>query len=211
MKSNHGLEATLEFSGATLAILTDSEILKDIPVMSTLIGVFKAAQGISEQIFMSKLAAFLLRLDSIPIEDRQRKVREILENEKQREKVGETMIYMIHSATDRDKPELIALFFAAYVEGYMTVSGLFRCWDAIHNAFPGDLRQFLGLETLPADDQPDEYLVNLGRTGLTLPYDDTLIGGDPGVIPHKVSELGTTFREVYEKMASRIPPSEPLS
>ena len=72
--------------------ILDNVILKDIPVISALIGTYKGIVAIRDQLFAKKVITFLTSLNTLSIEEREQMFNEIEKNGEKRQKVGETIL-----------------------------------------------------------------------------------------------------------------------
>jgi hypothetical protein len=197
MKDHPGMEAALEITEAGLDQLANNQFLADIPVVGVAFKVCKVYSGIRERIYISKLTAFLSRLDSIPQEKQHAMISEVLTDSNERQKVGERLLMILEQLTDQDKPAIMAVFFIAYLRRVIDLPVLLRCWDAIESAYGGDLKILLGVTGEPAFGGGNSHLEYLVRSGLTTPKKSKLIGDDK--IEYFVSSFGNLFINLYHE------------
>ena len=91
----------------------------------------------------------------------------------------------------------MAVFFIAYLRRVIDLPTLLRCWDAIANAYSGDLKILLGISSEPAFGGGNSHLEYLVRSGLTTPKGSKLINDDR--IDYVVSGFGKVFVKVYHE------------
>jgi len=92
-------------------------LLKDIPVVSTLIGIVKYAKSIPDFIFASKVNKFLSSLSSIEQQKIDDFLNEIKEDKEKNNKAGQIVIFNLDAANCLKKAEIIGLLFKAYIQG----------------------------------------------------------------------------------------------
>lgn len=118
------------------SILKDG-LLKDIPIIGSVINVFNLSKKIKESFEASKILKFLIELDGIP-QDKTDQFKEKLENDKVRNHVGEQILLIISRLNEIDKATYIGKLFKLYIENGITQSDFFRLSNMISDAFLGD-------------------------------------------------------------------------
>lgn len=89
----------------------DDGILRDIPILSAIIGVGKVIGNISSVLFTRRLAAFLFNLKDIDSESRKKAIEKWEEDSKYRIHVGETLLNMINRCDDTQKARWLSKLF----------------------------------------------------------------------------------------------------
>lgn len=97
------------------SVLKDG-LLKEVPVVSTIVGLSKMGANIQDRIFLRKLLSFLYPLKDIKPEVRIRMIEEIDSSNQYRVRVGEKLMYIIDSSGDHEIAELVSRVFKAYLE-----------------------------------------------------------------------------------------------
>ncbi len=113
-------------------------ILRDIPIIGTLIGIIKAGHEIKSALFLRKIAIFLKTLSEISDEERNIFVNKFDTLEKQH-KFGETILLLIERAENMEKPKLIAKIINAHILGYIDQKIAFRICAMIDRCYIQDL------------------------------------------------------------------------
>ena len=100
------------------AIMNDG-ILKDIPILSTAVAVYKIGSSIKERNNLKKLVVFLNALNrGILDEDKRNEYQQKFKNnEKFRNQEIEYLLVLIDRYISYDKPQLLAKLYLAYLEG----------------------------------------------------------------------------------------------
>lgn len=91
-------------------------LLKDVPLLSTIIGTFNTVTNIKDRLFLKKLLTFLYELKSISENKIEQQIIEIEEDLKYRTKVGEKLLFIIDKCEDTDKASLTGLLFKSFLE-----------------------------------------------------------------------------------------------
>jgi hypothetical protein len=75
-------------------VLTDG-ILKDLPLIGSLVGLVKTGVNVKDRLFVKKLLTFLTQLNEIPADKRKELMEAIDNSQKYRTKVGEKLLEMV--------------------------------------------------------------------------------------------------------------------
>lgn len=92
------------------AVLEDG-VLKDIPVLGTIVGVGKCIRNVYDIHFAKKLIAFLIPIKDVEPEKRAEAIQRWQEDENYRGMVGETILGMIERCDDAVKAEWLSKLF----------------------------------------------------------------------------------------------------
>lgn len=183
--------------------LLDEGILKDIPVIGTIVKLFKGAMDIRDRIFVTKVAKFLFQLSQCPEKDRQSFEEKTHTDASLKRKVGVTLVLLLDRLDDIEKPDLVAKCFGAYLSGNISFELFRRLAAAIDIAFIDDLKALCQEDT---DLGPEEraLIANLARTGLVDFRSSGAEGtwGEMGSMRYSLSPLGYQLVKIY-KMQSQ--------
>lgn len=142
----------------------DDGILKEIPIVKSIIGAKNIGIAIRDKIFIKKIVSFLYEIKSIPEEDRKKFIERLNKDPKYSYKVGEKLIVIIDRLDDYDKPKLVGKLFRYTIEGKIDYDIFIRLSSVINNCFLSDLPK---LKSFKIDNQSisefDKYqLFNIG-------------------------------------------------
>lgn len=202
---NQLIEAALENAEGVLDSFTESEILKNIPIVGTAIKLIKASSDIRDRIFAAKISRFLISINSVSDEAKTRIKTKVANNPDEARKIGETILLIIEHISDLDKAEMIAKIFLSYIYGYLTPNEFRRISEAIDQAFIDDLRRLVEApaEFLKQSEEP--FMQYLSRTGLTRPVGNSnSTWQDIGKIYYEPSTLGNKFINAYHHSKNTI-------
>ncbi len=96
------------------AVLNDG-ILKNIPVVNSIVGLFKAGLGIKDYYYIEKLLKFLMEFKNIDESLRLKFISEELSDDSKRKKFGEVMLTLIDKNDDAKKFKLYARVFELHI------------------------------------------------------------------------------------------------
>jgi len=171
---------------AELAIdgVMDDGVLKDIPLLGTVIGVMKFGNSINRHLSVKKLYKFLFELHKIPEEKRIKKIDQINSSKKYQSTVGEQTFELLDKIESDGKPEIIGKLFKAVIEEKIDYLTYLRVAHIVKNIF------FYDLEWL--------YFNTVGEEVISSVNDSIFTSG----------LTDTKFVEVYEKAKKEINPLE---
>lgn len=106
-------------------------VLRELPVVSTVLALGKVGASISDRVFAGKLCRFLFSLRHVNEADRQSMAYRLESEESFRGKVGERIVELLDRADSVHKPEMLAKAFAAYARLSIDVAMLNRLHHAI--------------------------------------------------------------------------------
>lgn len=106
-------------------------LLRDIPIVSTLVAIGKVGISINDQIFAKKLVRFLGALAELSVEERVSMVERLDAEEGYRNQVGDKLIEILDRVDSQAKPEMVAKAFRAYADGRIDFEMLNRLNNAI--------------------------------------------------------------------------------
>jgi len=105
-----------DYSEVLIDSLIDDELLKEIPIVRTIINSFKFGINIKDRLFLRKIVSFLLPLTDVSEKNRKEIIESIDDSRKYRIRVGEKLLYIIDSCDDYEVAELISIVFRQYLE-----------------------------------------------------------------------------------------------
>ncbi|MDP1609736.1 MAG: hypothetical protein Q8K62_06455 [Thiobacillus sp.] len=169
-------------------------VLKDVPIVGSLVKLARAGQSVSEELFLRKLARFLADLNSVPVEERERLLEKYPDASEEQRVLGENLLLALERLDDVKKPAILARFFAAYIRSkidYFTFTRLARALEKFNIELLPNLRWFYTREG-PAVENPEEIIHELSLAGLvTVSLEES--GTIDGSASYRNSELGKTF------------------
>ncbi|MHC4123181.1 MAG: hypothetical protein ACYSSI_06370 [Planctomycetota bacterium] len=135
-------QITPDLVEVTLDHVLDNGIIKDIPIVRTIAGIFKATVSIRDRALVKKLVKFISSLNSVSTEIRLQFKAKIDADKKYKINVGEKLLMILERLDDMGKPNLIAHAFHAYMEEQIDFDMFQRLACAIDRSFYPDLMSF---------------------------------------------------------------------
>lgn len=187
-------DAILDLAEVALDQNLADGVLKDVPIVGTLVKLARAGQSVSEELFLRKLARFLADLNAVPVEEREKLLEQYPDTSEEQKVLGENLLLALERLDDVKKPAILARFFAAYIKtkiDYFTFTRLARALEKFNVELLPNLRWFYTREE-PAVETPEEVIHELSLAGLvTVGLEGSgAFGGSAG---YRYSELGKTF------------------
>ncbi|URW79091.1 hypothetical protein [Xiashengella succiniciproducens] len=123
--------------------MLEDGLLKDIPVIGTIVGLGKTSIKITDLLFLKKVISFLSELENVSIKDRKKMIDKIDSSEKFRIKVGEKLLYIIDKCDDHENAQYVSKLFAGYLEREIDYPDFLRGAKVIERIYIGDLVDFI--------------------------------------------------------------------
>jgi len=138
----HLQEVAIELTDAAIDTLTDSELVKEIPVVGTLVRLAKATHSISDRIFAKKVETFVSGTKPVP-EERRAAFHAALEADPAlRRRAGQAIVLALDRADDLQKTAIIGQLYSRFVTQEIPFETLRRLLIAVDRAFIEDLLNF---------------------------------------------------------------------
>ena len=151
-------------------VLLDSELpeglLKDIPIINTIISLTTSVVQLREKFLIIKLTKFLKKLSEIPQAEREKFTNKISNDSRVRKIISENLLLILDKITDLDKPKLLAITLILFIKEEISVDELIVISEGIERCSSVDL---LKLEEFDKKDVPEsskDRLFSAGFLGL---------------------------------------------
>lgn len=159
-----------EYAELGLDVLVEDGLLKDIPVVSTAVAVYKIGKSIHERHHIAKLISFLNEINKgIADEEQRQKYREKFNgNEKFRNKELEYILILIDRYISFDKPQMLAKLYLAYLDGEIIWEEFTMYAEVIDRFLLLDAGKLISSDekTIVHRNIGDEYVLRLVALGL---------------------------------------------
>ena len=135
------IACTSDLAEVGLDAVMEDGILKDIPIVSTAIAIYKIGSSIKERHSIKKLLVFLNEINNGIADEQKRKEyqRKFQRNEKFRNQEVEYLLVLIDRYTSYDKPKLLAKLYLAYLKGDIAWVEFVKYAEVIDLFLNGDL------------------------------------------------------------------------
>ena len=133
-----GYDVLTKLGEVTVDSFMNEGILRDIPIIGTIVGLGKAGVAVRDLLFVRKLQAFLGELDNAS-EERERFARDMESNPEERDRVGMQLMVLLERFEETKKASFLGKAFATYLRGIVTLSSFLRMSRAIDRCLVEDL------------------------------------------------------------------------
>ncbi|WP_291053216.1 MULTISPECIES: hypothetical protein [unclassified Empedobacter] len=149
----------------------EDSILKEIPIISTIIGFNKTINSVKDYLFGKKILNFLNGLSEISIEKRNKAISKINISSDYAQSVGSKLLYIIDSAQDHVTSKIISKLFVAFINEELSYQEFCKASLIINKIDFYDLDQFLNMPDevygynrigMSKSEEIDIYLINSG-------------------------------------------------
>lgn len=188
------VEAALESGEAVTDILMRGEVLAEIPLIGTAIKICKAADSIRDRAFAIKLSRFVMNLESITKEQKNKLKEKMNAGTDEAQKVGEALFFVLERVSDLNKPLLLSKIFLAYIDDVVSSEELRRLCQAVDTAFADDLQQLLTIDSVP-EMAKEPWMFCLVTSGLTRLVGSGMLG-DMGNLYCEITPLGQKLKHI---------------
>ncbi len=196
IKKSDLTELTSEYAEIFADSFFKDGILKDIPIVNTIVGVGKLGFAINDYLFLKKIFSFLLNIKDVPQSEREKLILKIETSEKYQKNVGETILLIINKLDDLEKPKLIGKIFNYFLNEKIDYETFLRLSQSIEKVFLPDIDKLIQMN----DGERIEYeiqnqLFNSGLLSQTRTGDLSIGGGNE----YYINQYGTTLVEIIKK------------
>jgi len=126
IKDSNLQDVTADLAETFTDTLLKEGILKDIPIIGTILSLTRVTINLNDRLLIKKLIYFISELKTIDPEKRKRLIEEIDNSDKQRIKVGEKLLYIIDKCDDHTYAKYVAILFSAFLNEDMTYEEFLR-------------------------------------------------------------------------------------
>jgi len=184
------IDAAVSLAEAGFDALLDDGLLRDLPVVGTLVSLARAGIALRDRIFAKKVARFLLEVSEVPEDERRTFQEELGSNPGKRKALGETLIVLLDRIDDFEKARLLAKSFVALLQKRISEVEFHRICRAIDRVIlAADIRSLANWPTA-VPRIPQEIGVSLSAAGLLELNSDTLyVGGTRDYRKTRIGEL----------------------
>jgi hypothetical protein len=141
LKSDSMVSVGKEYLEVGIDSVLESGILKDIPFVNSVVGVFNAAGSVRDHILATKVLRFLNELAEIGKNERIDLVEKLNEDDKFAGRAGAAVIEMLDRMESDRKPELAAKCFAAFARTEISFDDLRRLVLALERIPSFDIKK----------------------------------------------------------------------
>jgi len=169
LKNSDLLNVNTELAEVALDSFLDEGVLKDIPILGTIIGIGKAAASIRDKLFLKKLIYFLNEVSSVDADKRNTEIGKIQTDIKYQSEVGERLLFILDKCDDHEKSAIIAKFFVAFLKQEIIYDEYLHASAIINQIYIKDLYDFVRNNWSGHKIEKAGHLLNTGMVFLQSP------------------------------------------
>jgi hypothetical protein len=194
---NKFLEASLEGAEAIADSLIESELVKSVPVVGTVLKLISGSLDLRDRIFLAKVQRFIQEIETVSLEEKLKFIRSIESDEEQMRSVGEAALLVLDKLSDLTKAELLGFYFSCFLSGHLDEYQFRRVAAGIDIAFIDDIHRFLkgGTDELRSQKQFMEALFSSGMTTISAGDD----WSEAGELFYEASSMGRSMIDLWQK------------
>ena len=133
-------QLTGDISEAVIDSILKEGLLKELPIIGTVVGLFKVGISFRERSYLKKIYKFLYQLKDISQNEREDFNKSILKNSKTTSDFFEKLLYLIDRLDDTDKAEIVGKLFNALIKEKIKTDDFLRLTSIIDKVYIGDLK-----------------------------------------------------------------------
>lgn len=159
-----------EYAEIGLDAITEDGMLKDIPIVSTAIALYKIGNSIRDRHNLKKLVTFLngINIGICDENERQLYINEFCNDYKHRNQELEYILVLVDRYISYDKPQMLSKLYLAYLRRFINWAQFTIYAEIIDRFLPGDCAIFLsdGDEIITHKNIDNEVVLRLVALGL---------------------------------------------
>jgi len=130
---------TSDLAEVALDVFLKDGVLKEIPIIGSIIGLYKGAMAVRDHIFLKKMVYFLSAIKEVPAEIREDMFLRLEKEGHNRNSVGETMLLILDKVDSYNKARLLGLLLKSLSISVIDYSDFERFSSVVANVFIQDL------------------------------------------------------------------------
>jgi hypothetical protein len=188
-------EVALELAEIGLHSVLEEGVLKEVPMLRTVLAAWKTRTAIHDRLFLRKVASFIRASPKFTQDERESFAREHLSDPEKTKKLSDAIVLILDKLDDLDKPLMLAKVFAALVRGKIDLESFRRLATAIDIGFLSDLRALCEKSALDLHAGLAQNLLRTGLVEIDEQKDRMAVAQVPGRLwlAYRLNNLGKTF------------------
>jgi hypothetical protein len=137
------LDMTADLSEVVIDEVLNEGILKEIPVISTIIRAINVSNSIGNYLFAKKLVAFIYGVRDVDPKRRKKEIEKIDKSEKYQIKIGEKLLFILDRCDDYEKARYIAHLFRAFLVQKISYDEFLKAAHVVERIYMHYLKYFI--------------------------------------------------------------------
>lgn len=201
IKDENFQDVMVNLGETSLDNLIEGGLLKDIPLLGTIVGLTRTTLTIQDKLFTKKVITFLFQLKNTTNESRKKQIDKIERDSQYKTKVGEKLLYIIDKCEDNEKASYIGKLFQCFIEEKIEYDGFLRASRCVELTFLLDLKRFIKEKWDNMDMEVGGDLVGSGLMDVIYTPGDGTWGnlGKGGTLRLYASSIGKKIQELLDE------------
>lgn len=197
-------ELSVDLLESSLDTLFSSEVVKEIPIVKSLIAIGKTGVMLKNRNFIRQTLAFMNELNNgtISVEKKEKFSERIRNGDKKAQEEVERIMLILESTIDLEKSSILAKFVVAYVNENLSYSQFHELTDILNRSYLSDMETLLQIKCGAIEDSTNqelhriERLAGMGLVHKTLKSIAFRGGYGREDVYLRMSSIGTLFCEI---------------
>ncbi|MCX5637033.1 MAG: hypothetical protein NTX52_04980 [Planctomycetota bacterium] len=172
--------------------ILDEGIIKDIPILRTVVSLAKIGFNVRDRICIKKIIGFLAQIGQATQEQREEFAENYCRNTKRFE---EAVMLILEQADCFEKPPLIGKIFKACILGQIAYNDALKLSSMVNRAYWEDVRQLLSDINVQITED-NHSLVNVGLFEVSIRGGGFRARYDPANIHYKITKYGRLLNQI---------------
>lgn len=186
-------ELAIEVASIGLEHFIGEGLLKEIPIVRSIVAAGKTVSAVRDELFQQKVAAFLEGRSSLKQEERTKFAEELARDPEQSKRLWEAVFLHLDRLDDVEKAPMLGKMFAAHARGHIDFSQFRRLARGIDAALVSELRILANKDTVK-ELNSDKFLALLEPAGFAFTSGGTTRLGAQGT-QTRLTGAGQLFRK----------------
>jgi hypothetical protein len=135
-------DLTKELSEVSLDKLIADSTLREIPVIGSLLNLYKVSTGIRELFTIKKIIRFLFQQKGVSVEEKEKFLQKLSDNRGYSDNVFEKLLILLERLDDIEKSKVVGNLFKALVKNKISKEDFFKLCFVVDNSFIDEIRSF---------------------------------------------------------------------
>jgi len=175
-----------------LQLLSENKIVQALSILKEIVSIAKSTNTISDKILAQKVFAFLSPMENLCEDDRNLVIRNYVESEENKEKIGQLVLFHLNSTVNLKKAKLLGFLFLKFIYKNASFDELELAYEVVQRSFYKDIKNFFENRTLSNAPESTDYYQNLISVGLTRPIMAITID-PPKEMQYERTEIGDSL------------------
>jgi len=200
-------QLTGDISEAAIDSILKDGLLKEVPIIGTIVSLFKIGVSFRERHYLKKIYKFLYQLKDISQKDREEFNKSIRAESKSTTDFFEKLLYLVDRLDDTEKAEIVGKLFGNLITEKIKTDDFLRLTSIVDKAYIGDLKYMnfrYGDDKKMINDERSQYFQSINESMIK----DSLVNSGLMTFEEKENIDEQKRYGVHKKMIRTYKPTE---